>query len=164
MKLIKLFETFIQSIDMKEVVNSYLEAALWTEEERMKEEEQEDIRSKYGEPEEDDDEEDKAEHISNLIPKVDFNIDNISVDSKIKAYSDIKNFIEIVGEDTIIDNRIDEKMLGHDIWLTRNRHGAGFFDREFDFDVEKKLMDAAHELGEDYLYLGDDGLFHFSKE
>jgi hypothetical protein len=164
MKWIKLFEDFTTSLDIKKVVDAYLVAALWTEEERMKEDNDEDLRSMYGEPEEDDDEEDRSEHIRNLIPEIDFRIDNIGVDSKIKAYNDIKKFINIVGIDTINDNEIDEDILGHDIWLTRNRHGAGFFDRGYDTEVEEKLMKAAHELGEDYLYLGDDSLFHFEKE
>ncbi len=163
MKWIKLFEDFTATINIKKVVDAYLVAALWTEEEKMKEDNDEELQSMYGETEEDD-EEDKNNHIRNLIPEIDFSINNIADNSKIKAYNDIKNFINIVGIDTIHDNEIDEEMLGHDIWLTRNRHGAGFFDRNYDAEVEEKLMKAAHELGEDYLYLGDDSLFHFSKE
>lgn len=43
---------------------------------------------------------------------------------------------------------------GHDFWLTRNGHGAGFWDRCFDF---KKLSDASRQCGECDLYIGDDG-------
>lgn len=37
---------------------------------------------------------------------------------------------------------------GHDFWLTRNRHGAGFWDRGYDKSIGKPLTDAAHAYGE----------------
>lgn len=45
---------------------------------------------------------------------------------------------------------------GHDFWLTRNHHGAGFWDRGLG-DIGKRLTDAAHACGEVDLYVGDDG-------
>lgn len=161
MKWVKIWEHFKQDIeiDIRTLVNSYLEAALWTEEDRLKEEEIDNLDYLYGE--EDEDEEDDYDSIRSMIPKVDFSIDNISNDSKIKAYNDIKLFLDMVGD--AIEG-LDEDQLGHDIWLTRNHHGAGFSDRGYEPEIEKKLIDAAHELGTDYLYLGDDNLFHFNKE
>jgi hypothetical protein len=50
---------------------------------------------------------------------------------------------------------------GVDLWLTRNRHGAGFWDRELG-EIGKRLTDAAHALGERDSYLGDDGFIHLS--
>jgi hypothetical protein len=50
---------------------------------------------------------------------------------------------------------IDAVEAGHDFWLTRNRHGAGFWDRGLG-DVGKRLSDAANVYGEAYLELGDD--------
>jgi hypothetical protein len=52
-----------------------------------------------------------------------------------------------------------EGMAGHDFWLTRNGHGAGFWDRT---PLEKgKLGDELTKLckafGESDLYWGDDG-------
>lgn len=48
---------------------------------------------------------------------------------------------------------------GHDFWLTRNGHGAGFWDRdELQRDgIGKQLTDLAHAAGEVWLYVGDDG-------
>lgn len=40
--------------------------------------------------------------------------------------------------------------LGHDFWLTRNRHGAGFWDRGMK-ELGEHLTDAAHAYGEDYI-------------
>jgi hypothetical protein len=54
-----------------------------------------------------------------------------------------------------------DAQIGHDFWLTRNRHGAGFWDR-WGSDTPgyahgRALTDAAHPYGESYLYIGDDG-------
>jgi hypothetical protein len=133
MKYLKLYEEFKTNLNIKRIMDNYLECALWTEEERLKEE------SAY----------------------VDLNVNNFSDDSKIKAYLDIKSFLEYAGN--AVDG-IDEEQLGHDIWLTRNYHGAGFFDRGYDFDIEKILMDSAHKLGEINIYVGDDNIIYFDNE
>ncbi len=49
----------------------------------------------------------------------------------------------------------NDEMAGHDFWLTRNHHGAGFWDRGLG-DVGRMLTDAAHGYGESNLYVGDD--------
>jgi hypothetical protein len=49
----------------------------------------------------------------------------------------------------------DDEQLGHDLWLTRNHHGAGFWDRGL--AGGGKLTELAHCLGECDLYVGDDG-------
>lgn len=46
---------------------------------------------------------------------------------------------------------------GTDFWLTRNHHGAGFWDGDWPDDVGEKLADAAHAFGGVDLYVGDDG-------
>jgi hypothetical protein len=51
----------------------------------------------------------------------------------------------------------NEEQNGCDYWLTRNRHGAGFWDRGYDQKVGEGLTAAAHADGECYLYVGDDG-------
>ena len=47
-------------------------------------------------------------------------------------------------------------LAGHDFLLTRNGHGAGFWDRGLG-DIGDKLTDMAHNYGTVGLYLGDDG-------
>jgi hypothetical protein len=42
-------------------------------------------------------------------------------------------------------------MAGHDFWLTRNGHGAGFWDRGLG-ELGRRLTDAAHVYGSVYLY------------
>lgn len=45
----------------------------------------------------------------------------------------------------------------HNFWLTRNRHGAGFWDGDWPEPFAKQLTDAAHKFGSCDLYVGDDG-------
>lgn len=57
------------------------------------------------------------------------------------------------------DEYSDAERAGHDFWLTRNHHGAGFWDRGFG-KAGDRLTEAAHTFGECYLYVGDDGMVH----
>jgi len=69
---------------------------------------------------------------------------------------DVKKFIT-ENEEAIKASGMSDEQLGHDLWLTRNHHGAGFWDRGYDEEIGKKLTDAAQELGGTDLYIGDDG-------
>jgi len=51
----------------------------------------------------------------------------------------------------------DYAQAGHDFWLTRNRHGAGFWDGDWDKEFGKKYTALSHEYGECWLYVTDDG-------
>lgn len=54
--------------------------------------------------------------------------------------------------------------IGHDLWLTRNRHGAGFWARDTSGGpvtaAGRRLTDAAHAMGPLDLYFGDDDKVH----
>lgn len=47
---------------------------------------------------------------------------------------------------------------GHDFWLTRNKHGCGYWDRNLD-EIGGKLTDAADKYGEIYLYAADGEIY-----
>lgn len=53
-----------------------------------------------------------------------------------------------------------EDQAGHDLWLTRNGHGCGFWESEW-VDLPgnpgNRLNAAAKAMGEVWLYVGDDG-------
>jgi hypothetical protein len=51
---------------------------------------------------------------------------------------------------------------GHDFWLTRNHHGAGFWDGDWPEDVGDELTEACQLWGEVELYVGDDGTIYSS--
>lgn len=54
----------------------------------------------------------------------------------------------------------DPGRAGHDFWLTRNRHGAGFWDGDWPEPAATRLTEDAHAYGSFDLYVGDDGLIH----
>ena len=54
----------------------------------------------------------------------------------------------------------DAELAGHDFWLTRNRHGTGFWDGDWNEDIADDLDKAAHDFGECNLYVGDDRQIH----
>lgn len=58
------------------------------------------------------------------------------------------------------DIALDPERAGHDFWLTRNRHGAGFWDGDWPHEVGRRLTDASHAYGGVDLYVGDDGLIY----
>jgi len=149
--------------DIREIFRGYLECALWTEEDRLRDDVSVDTDS-------DDDFEDMDE-IEKLIRLKDkfndknftsFISDDINVDSKIDAYKDIKEFILNAGDDAI-NEAIEENglfKLGMDIWFTRNGHGSGFFDHNY--NNEDLLINAGKKLKSVDLYVGDDGKLYFS--
>jgi hypothetical protein len=51
----------------------------------------------------------------------------------------------------------DDEYAAHDFWLTRNGHGAGFWDGDWSEPAAKVLTDASKAFGEVHLYVGDDG-------
>jgi hypothetical protein len=55
----------------------------------------------------------------------------------------------------------DPSRAGYDFWLTRNGHGAGFWDGDWDDDGDA-LTTASKPYGEFNLYVGDDGLIYGS--
>lgn len=49
------------------------------------------------------------------------------------------------------------ELAGHDFWLTRNGHGAGFWDGDWSEPHATVLTRVSHAFGEVNLYVGDDG-------
>jgi hypothetical protein len=156
---------------INKILDGYIEAALWTEEERLRD----DAREMNPPIRDDDyyDEEDESEEEKKFLRIMksketktieSFSREDINPDSLIKAYTDLTQFIKLAGNDAlneaIVENGFEQ--LGHDIWLTRNGHGAGFFDHSYDYEAE--LMNAAKALREVDLYIGDDGKLYFSNE
>jgi hypothetical protein len=54
-----------------------------------------------------------------------------------------------IGEET--------ERAGHDFWLTRNHHSAGFWDGDWAEPAATILDNASKAAGERNLYVGDDG-------
>ena len=166
---ININDLYLSNNDLNEIMKGYLEAALWTEEERLNSE-REDVSNIINNDYEDEEDESQDEIRFMKIMRDNFQKksiesftrEDIDPNSLIQAYLDIKNFITTAGSEAILEtlNENDKFQLGMDFWLTRNRHGAGFFDRSYEH--EKQLTSAAQNLKEVDLYIGDDKKLHFS--
>jgi hypothetical protein len=66
-----------------------------------------------------------------------------------------EKYADLINQAYMNDQFSDD--VGHDFWLTRNYHGAGFWDGDYPKDLGEALTKISHEFGEVDLYLGDDG-------
>jgi hypothetical protein len=83
---------------------------------------------------------------------------DIAAETIAKAVADCADFLSDENTRKMLDaTGADDFQHGVDFWLTRNRHGAGFWDRGYDEDIESMLTDRAHAYGEADWYVGDDG-------
>jgi hypothetical protein len=148
--------------DINEILKGYIESALWTEEEQLRDE------ATYDEDDEEYEDMSDIQKLTTLNGKFNtksfksFLSDDIDIDSKIDAYNDIKTFIKTAG-DVAVNEAINENglfRLGMDIWLTRNGHGSGFFDHNY--ENEEFLTNAGKKIGSSDLYIGDDGKLYLS--
>jgi hypothetical protein len=57
---------------------------------------------------------------------------------------------------TLMKQHGTDEQCGHDFWLTRDRHGAGFWDRGTG-EIGELLTQAAHTYREQNIEVGDDG-------
>lgn len=83
-----------------------------------------------------------------------YDTSDISDEAKRKSRRDVVNFIRkarsYLGD-------VSPRMAGHDFWLTRNGHGAGFWDGDYPEPIGEKLTDISKTFGEVWMYVGDDG-------
>ncbi len=76
-----------------------------------------------------------------------------------RMMSDCEQFQEINAALLAQTNRAAD-YDGHDFWLTRSRHGAGFWDGDLPKELGEALTAASHAFREFDLYIGDDGQIH----
>jgi hypothetical protein len=74
-------------------------------------------------------------------------------DGLAKGYSCTQSLYDVVTEFT------DDEHIAHDFWLTRNHHGAGFWDGDYGAYGDQ-LTAIAQTFSEVGLYIGDDGLIY----
>lgn len=86
----------------------------------------------------------------------DFSVDDISRETRDAAAADCADFWRRHGY-LMAEN---PERAGYDFWLTRNGHGAGFWDGRWPDDAGEILTAAAKAYGGVDLYVGDDGRIH----
>jgi hypothetical protein len=121
------------SADIEDMLSAYIEAALWSSTDESDESGGEPLDKNYGP-------------------------DDVAKETVAKMRRDVSTFAKTYGH--IIESLgadYDWSQAGHDLWLTRNRHGTGFWDRDLPKKDADALTKGAHALGETWLYVGDDG-------
>lgn len=126
---------------------AYIECALWSSEESLKE--------------------DASQHEDDFSPaeKWDVNIHCLSDSALASITEDCAAFQSDEQTAALLSQAFEGDYntanAGHDFWLTRNGHGAGFWDRGLG-KVGALLTGAAKVYGSSDLYFGDDGKLHIA--
>ena len=89
-----------------------------------------------------------------------FSVDDFAQSAVDQAASDLDDFFA-ANEEAIEESGLSDKEVAHNFWLTRNRHGAGFWDRGLG-EIGEELTEAAHAYGESDAYEGDDGQIYLT--
>ena len=93
----------------------------------------------------------------------DHSVEDIAADTLTQMEADCKDFQQantaLIEEAKTIRTTYDDAHAGHDFWLSRNGHGAGFFDRGL-AAAGDDLQLAAKVYGSQDLCIGDDGMIH----
>lgn len=86
-----------------------------------------------------------------------YDVSDISEETKTKAKKDIENFYKKAESAGVDLTKYEDSSIGHDFFLTRCQHGAGFWDGDYEDNDGKILTDVSHKFGEVDPYVGDDG-------
>lgn len=116
---------------MDAFTTAYIEAALWSSTDNSNDQGGEPLDANYG-------------------------LEDIAPETLASIHEDCEAFQRDHAEDI----GGDLERAGHGFWLTRNHHGAGFWDGDWVDEVGKRLTEASHAYGECDLYIGDDGLIY----
>ncbi len=114
---------------LDEFTTAYLAAALWTETDETNPEQ-------GGEP-----------------LDANYDINDIEPDTLAEMIQDCRQFQDdnaslIIDENVMRGRYGGDEHAGHDFWLTRNGHGAGFWDGDWKEPAAAMLTDAAQTFGE----------------
>lgn len=92
-----------------------------------------------------------------------YNTDDLAPDTLAHAHEDIGDFLGLLQREGVQwSTHWTPAQFGHDFWLTRNGHGAGFWDRygvnnEEGHALGQRLTDWCKTYSSIDLYIGDDG-------
>lgn len=87
-----------------------------------------------------------------------YDYDDVDKGSLRQAKKDLDKFWKMAGD--LLDGE-DETDIAHDFWLTRNGHGAGFWDGDYEKEKGEALTKLSEKFKEVNGYIGDDGKVYF---
>lgn len=113
-------------------LNSYIECALWSTNDESDEQGGEPLDKSYSRK-------------------------NLSRDTLDKMRRECEKFLKENYEDIAGDF----SQAGHDFWLTRNGHGAGFWDGDWPEEIGKRLTEASKKFGECWLSVSGGRIYQY---
>lgn len=137
----------INGVDVEEFVHGYVEAILFAENDESNDTGGDPLNQNY-------------------------HADDFSEEAQARIDADCRHFLHKAAPWITMDNYKGAMTgslaahAGHDFWLTRVGHGAGFWDGDWKSDEHSigdgPLTARAKECGHVDVYVGDDGKLHFS--
>lgn len=82
-------------------------------------------------------------------------VEAIAPETRVKMRAELTDFV-LKNQRLLMISGLQDTQIGHDFWLTRNGHGAGFWDRGLGA-IGEQLTQACKAFPEVNLYIGDDG-------
>lgn len=80
----------------------------------------------------------------------DYSVSDIDKESVLKAEKDCEDFLKQAG--SLVDGE-DMDQVAHDFWLTRNGHGSGFWDGDYEKEKGEKLTEISKSFGEKHCFV-----------
>jgi hypothetical protein len=88
-----------------------------------------------------------------------YTVEDFAPEALAQATKDCDAFLARAGD---MVNALGVDMAMHDFWLTREGHGAGFWDGDWPDPDGDKLTEIAESFGACPMYLGDDKRIYFA--
>jgi len=89
-----------------------------------------------------------------------YDADDLTLAARYRARVDLQNFFNAVDDNDLheaANETHDDESIAHDFWLTRNGHGAGFWDGDYNDDIGERLTQLAESFGECNVCVNNDG-------
>lgn len=144
----------IKRVDLDDFTVSYLETSMWSSHVMLPATEDELVDGKM-----DVDDEHPLHGISEMDNVDDhFGIEDFTVEALRKACADCDAFRDTHSGDLEDE---DDGHAAHDFWLTRNGHGCGFWDGDYEELKGERLTEGSKEFNEIYIWVDEEGALHF---
>jgi hypothetical protein len=84
-----------------------------------------------------------------------YTVDDLAPEALASMQAECEDFVALLEQESIDWSDWSDEQLGHDFWLTRNGHGAGFWDRGY--ALGDRLTALCKPYGSSDLYVDEDG-------
>lgn len=151
--------------ELKTFIRSYIETALWSSSHTVTHCEG---CSSQVNPNRQDNEAYCDKCGSTEIGEIDTNLDDsefsnhtFTLDAMRQIVKDCEKFMDDeLFYEAFYESSNDISQIAHDFWLTRNRHGSGFWDGDYPKELGEKLTEFSHSFGEVNV-VPSEGKFHY---